>query len=118
MATSVSPERTPVKLALGSAARSIRKRLALTQVAFAQKVLLRQNTLSRIESGCFTPGPAKLLRFLRLAATEDERGPILKAMEAHGFRACDLSPSLVDFREDFPPSGSTTNSQREDIKDA
>ena len=99
----VSPERRLVKLALGSAARSIRRRLGLTQVAFSEKVLLRQNTLSQLESGGFAPSAPKLLSLLRLAATDDERGPILKALEAYGVLACDLSPALVGSHDSMGP---------------
>jgi DNA-binding transcriptional regulator YiaG len=90
------------KTALGPAVRSIRRRLSLTQVVFSEQLLIRQNTLSQIESGQFTPSAPKLLSLLRLAATDDERGPIVNALEAHGIMASDLAPVLLVSRETPP----------------
>jgi len=70
MAIPISPERALIRLEMGRAARSIRKRLGLTQAAFSEKVLLRQNKVSQLESGRFALSVAKLFELLRLAATE------------------------------------------------
>jgi hypothetical protein len=58
--------------------------------------------ISQYEYGV-RPSAERLIRFLSLASTGDERGPILKALEAYGVLASDLASSLVVTHGDFLP---------------
>ena len=80
---------------LGRAIRTIRLRENRGQAEFARLQGWPQATLSQYESGDARPRAERLIGLLRLAATEDERGPILKALEACGILGSDLDRTLV-----------------------
>jgi transcriptional regulator with XRE-family HTH domain len=88
---------------LGRVIRSIRLRENRGQAEFAQSHGWPQATLSQYESGDARPSAERLIALLRLTATDDERGPILKALEACGVLASDLNRTLLISPEQFSP---------------
>jgi transcriptional regulator with XRE-family HTH domain len=78
---------------LALAIRAIRKRLGLTQAAFAEVLFLRQCLLSRFETGAERPSTERLIRLLRMAVTDGERAPIVAVLEQRGILASDLAIS-------------------------
>jgi DNA-binding XRE family transcriptional regulator len=82
--------RNPLALAI----RAIRKRLGLTQAAFAEVLFLRQSLLSRFETGAEKPTTERLIHLLRMARTDSERTPIVVALEHRGILASDLAISV------------------------
>jgi transcriptional regulator with XRE-family HTH domain len=79
---------------LGRALRIIRIRLGFSQRQFGSAISWPQNMLSQYESGDKRPSCERLILLLRLAATDEERGPILAALDACGVLASDLSTEL------------------------
>ena len=88
----------------GRAIRSIRLRINLGQAALARLLRWPQASLSQYESGDARPSAERLIGLLRLASTDDERGPILEALEAYGIRVGDLASTLAPPREDSKPA--------------
>lgn len=84
---------------LGRVIRSIRLRINLGQTALARLLRWPQASLSQYESGDARPSAERLIGLLRLASTDDERGPILKALEAYGILAWDLASTFAPPRE-------------------
>jgi DNA-binding transcriptional regulator YiaG len=92
---------------LGRAIRSIRLRENRGQAEFARLQGWPQATLSQYESGDAHPHAERLIGLLRLAATEDERGPILKALEERGILGSDLDRTRFAPAPDMLVSGGT-----------
>lgn len=80
---------------LGNVIRNIRRRMNCGQTGFAQMLCWPQATLSQYESGDARPSVERMISLLRLAATDDERCPILQALEAYGVFTADLAPALL-----------------------
>ena len=91
---------------LGTAVRCIRRRLNIGQAGFARSLGWPQATLSQYESGDARPSAERLINLLRIAATDDERRPILKALEAYGVLASDLTTTLLSSPEQLPAPAS------------
>jgi transcriptional regulator with XRE-family HTH domain len=87
---------------LGRVIRGIRLRINLGQTALARLLRWPQASLSQYESGDARPSVERLIGLLRLAATEDERGPILTALKACGVFAADLAPVPVASSAELP----------------
>ena len=77
------------------------------QAEFARLQGWPQGTLSQYESGDARPRAERLIGLLRVAATEDERGPILQALEACGILVSDLAQTLVTAAPDALVNGGT-----------
>lgn len=80
---------------LGEAVRRLRVRLNVRQVDLAKCLGLAQGTLSQYESGTTRGSVEKLIGLLRLATADDEREPILRALESYGIGVSDLGPALL-----------------------
>ena len=83
--------RTGCRAGAGAAIRAMRKRLGLTQVEFSRVLFIKQNTLSQFESGHIKPSTERLIHLLRIARVEDERVPLIAALEGRGVLASDLA---------------------------
>lgn len=81
---------------LGQAMRSIRRRKDCGQAGFARLLGWPQATLSQYECGDAPPSAERLIALLRLAAGDDERGPILEALSLCGVFASDLNPARTE----------------------
>lgn len=81
--------------ALPRAMHSIRARRGLSQIAFGNLIDFPQGKISEFESGRRQPWLKLLMRLLRLAETDDERKPIIAALERYDILASDLAPSLL-----------------------
>lgn len=81
--------------AFPSAMHSIRARRGLSQVAFGKLIDFPQNKISEFECGRRQPWVRLLMRLLRLAETEDERGPIVAALKRYDILPSDLASSLL-----------------------
>jgi transcriptional regulator with XRE-family HTH domain len=80
---------------LGAALEEMRRRLDLNQVEFGKLTGCQQSEISYYETGRELPSIKRLVRFLRLAAQDSERLPILAALERHGFLISDLLSALL-----------------------
>ena len=83
------PRRKPSDLP--TAIQSIRERLGLTQVAFGERVFVRQANVSKWESGATEPDLRSLIELLRLAQDEEETAPIVNALASRGVSINDLA---------------------------
>lgn len=79
---------------LASVIRTIRKRLGLTQAAFADLIEARQNTISQYETGRIVPSRS-VLRLLLGLAVRDERLPVLAALGVSAEDVGDLPDDVV-----------------------
>lgn len=70
--------------------RTIRKRMGLTQAAFARLVGCALNTVSRYERGEIKPGVCTLLRLRKYAETDAEKSVVRDALAALGVPEGDL----------------------------
>ena len=102
---------------LGKALRHLRLRMDLGQVGLARLLGWPQCTLSLYESGDSHPSADRLIVLLRLAAGTNERGVILKALDARGVRAADLAFPETDNRGNHaaPDSTPSASGQAEQI---
>ncbi|MBZ5584246.1 MAG: helix-turn-helix domain-containing protein [Acidobacteriia bacterium] len=91
---------------MGSALREIRRRKNLSQAELGVVLNWPRNIIAQYESGAARPSSERLISLLRLAATDDERGPILEALKAHGVLASDLAPALATCPDDSPAAAS------------
>jgi transcriptional regulator with XRE-family HTH domain len=91
---------------LRQAIRCLRKRLDLNQGEFAALCGWPRNMISQYAAEVARPSAERLIHLLRLAVTDDERRPILKALERYGVLATDLAPALPGFHEEVPVSAS------------
>jgi transcriptional regulator with XRE-family HTH domain len=64
--------------------------------------------ISQYECGVTWPSVGRLIRLLRLATVNAERGPILKVLEARGISTPDLAGSFVNPSDDVSPHDSMT----------
>jgi len=69
---------------LSAAIRSIRTRLHLSQFALSRLLSVRENTVWRWENGQVVPQSWALTILYGRAETEEEAGPILRALESKG----------------------------------
>jgi transcriptional regulator with XRE-family HTH domain len=83
-------------------------RLDLNQGELAALVGWPRNMISQYECGVAWPSVERLIRLLGLATVNEERGPILKVLEARGILALDLAPSLISPRGDVSLHDSMT----------
>lgn len=83
--------RTPRRTNLGAALHEIRRRKNLSQAEFGDLLEWPRVSVAQYEAGRMRPSIKRLIMLLRLAATEDERRPVLMALEAYGILASDLA---------------------------
>jgi len=81
--------------ALGVALRKIRQRGNLSQQELGESLCWSRIVIAQYESGSARPSAERLIALLRLAATDDERRPILKELEAYGVLASDLRRNSI-----------------------
>ena len=108
-------KRRPKRSPLGCAIRSIRKRLDLNQGELAQAVGWHRVSVVQCETGIGRPGADRLIRLLRLAATDAERVPILEQLRARGVAPEDLSPILASSRCAAATSGAGSSCREDSV---
>jgi DNA-binding XRE family transcriptional regulator len=63
---------------IGAVIRSLRKELGLTQEALGNKILLRRNTVSQMETGSSTPTPQVVVLLLQMARENGPQAPVFR----------------------------------------